>query len=81
MRIRPKVGKDRNLAVALDFDPYREENLDRLIQAWFPLTYAVNELNHSMDQPDLYPFVLSPRVIEKLSFVHHLVHQVAAPRN
>jgi len=81
LRIRPKVGKDRNLAVALDFDPYREENLDRLIQAWFPLTYAVNELNHSMDQPDLYPFILAPKVIEKLSFVHGLVHQVAAPRN
>ena len=81
LRIRPKAGRDRGLAVAIDFDPYREENLERMIQAWFPLTYAVNELNHSMDQPDLYPFILAPKVIEKLSFVHRLVHQDAAPRN
>jgi hypothetical protein len=45
------------------------------------LTYAVNELNHSMDQPDLYPFVLARKVIEKLSFVHGLVHHPDAARN
>jgi hypothetical protein len=27
-----------------------------------------------MGLPDLYPFVLSPRAIEKLGYVHRLVH-------
>ena len=39
-----------------------------------PLTFAVNALNRSMGQPDLYPFVLSPTAIHKLGFVHALVH-------
>jgi hypothetical protein len=39
-----------------------------------PLTIALNSLNRSMGQPDLYPFVLSPPALEKLAFVHRLVH-------
>ena len=39
---------------------------------WLPLTYALNALNRSMGKEDLYPFVLAPRVIEKLAFVHDL---------
>jgi hypothetical protein len=39
-----------------------------------PLTVAVNGLNRAMGQPDLYPFVLSAPAIEKLGFVHNLVH-------
>jgi hypothetical protein len=30
-----------------------------------------------MGQPDLYPFVLSPTVIEKLRYVSRLVHRQA----
>ena len=37
--------------------------------------YAVNSLNHSMGQPDLYPFVLAPTVMGKLRFVHGLIHR------
>ncbi len=43
-----------------------------LVDAWLPLTFALNSLNRSMGQPDLYPFVLAPPVIEKLGFVHAL---------
>lgn len=42
---------------------------------WLPLTYAVNSLNYSMGQPDLYPFVLAPTVMGKLRFVHGLVRR------
>jgi hypothetical protein len=42
--------------------------------AWVPLAFAVNSLNRSMGQPDLYPFVLGPAVIRKLEFIHRLVH-------
>lgn len=71
----PRTGRDPALATDIDFDSYRQSDLDALIQAWLPLTYAVNSLNHSMGQPDLYPFVLSPTVIGKLRFVHGLIHR------
>ena len=39
-----------------------------------PLSLALNSLNRAMGQSDLYPFVLSTPVIEKLGFIHRLVH-------
>ena len=46
----------------------------KLIDAWLPIEFATNSLNRSMGLIDLYPFVLSPKVIEKLGFVHALTH-------
>ena len=45
--------------------------------SWLPLTYAINSLNRSMGQPDMYPFVLSPAAMEKLGFVHAVIRRVA----
>lgn len=75
--VDPAVSDDPALTARIAFDPYREPDLDRLLGAWLPLTYAVNSLNRSMGQPDLYPFVLSPPAIEKLRFVHGLVRGAA----
>jgi hypothetical protein len=47
-----------------------------LIDAWPPLSLALNNLKRAMGLPDLYPFVLSPPAIDKLGFVHELVHAV-----
>ena len=44
-----------------------------MLDAWFPLTYALNAINRSMGRSDLYPFVLTPPVIAKLGFVDELV--------
>ena len=49
---------------AIDFDPYVSE-MDRIIDAWLPLTFAANSLNRSMGQPDLYPFVVPPPVLRR----------------
>ena len=57
----------------IDFDPHVAE-MDRIIDAWLPLTFAVNSINRSMGQPDLYPFVLPPPVIWKLAFMHERIH-------
>ncbi|MCB0214280.1 MAG: putative zinc-binding metallopeptidase, partial [Anaerolineae bacterium] len=46
---------------------------EHIVDAWLPLTYALNSINRSMGQPDMYPFVLSPKAIEKLSFVHEVI--------
>ncbi|MBY0613811.1 MAG: putative zinc-binding peptidase [Beijerinckiaceae bacterium] len=60
-----------------DFEPYFAANAEVLVDAWIPLTVAVNGVNRSMGQPDLYPFVLSQPVIAKLQFVHELIHSRA----
>jgi hypothetical protein len=67
--MRPRVSKGADLATKIDFDSHHVE-MDRIIDAWLPLTYAVNSINRSMGLPDLYPFVLAPSVIVKLTFVH-----------
>ena len=71
----PMAGRDPALATEIDFDPYQQGDFDALLQAWLPLTYAVNSLNQSMGQPDLYPFVLAPAVMGKLRFVHGLIRE------
>jgi hypothetical protein len=48
-------------------------SFDQMVEAWFPLTYLVNNLNRSLGLPDAYPFVLSPHAIKKLQFVHQTI--------
>ena len=49
--------------------------IEGLLNAWLPMTYALNALNRSMGADDLYPFVLPPRVIDKLGFIDALVER------
>ena len=65
------------LATEFHFDPH-DAAIDRIIAAWVPLTFAVNSINRSMGQADLYPFVLTPQVIWKLGFVHDRIHAVGS---
>ena len=55
--VSPRVPR-RGLEATVDRNPYRRD-VETLIDAWLPLTFAVNSLNRSMGQPDLYPFVIS----------------------
>lgn len=55
------------------FPVLASDDLRGLIDTWLPLTYALNALNRSMGEDDLYPFVLTPPVLDKLAFVHDLV--------
>ena len=49
-------------------------DFDEALRNWISLTHALNELNRGMGLHDLYPFVLSPTSMQKLRFVHELVH-------
>jgi hypothetical protein len=71
LKVKPRQSRGA-LAAEIDFDPYRAANMELLIHAWLPIEFATNSLNRSMGQMDLYPFVLSPKVIEKLAFMHAL---------
>jgi hypothetical protein len=55
-----------------------QDAFGRMIQAWVPLTVAVNAMNRGMGQPDLYPFVLTQPVIDKLQFIDKLVRHKAS---
>jgi hypothetical protein len=51
-----------------------------MLDHWFPLTYALNNLNRGLGLPDAYPFVLSPMAIAKLQFVHDVIGRVGGFR-
>ena len=51
----------------------RRQPFDRVIDSWFPLTYALNNLNRGLGLPDGYPFVLSTPAVDKLRFVHDVI--------
>ena len=52
--------------------PARASFRDVVETDWLPLSAALNQVNRSMGTDDLYPFVLSAAVIDKLEFVHGL---------
>ena len=79
IRVDPVITDDPDLTTELDFDPHRASDINRLVDAWLPLSFAVNSLNRAMGQPDLYPFVLSPTVIGKLGFILALVREAGRP--
>ena len=47
--------------------------IGEMVQSWLGLSLALNAMARSIGQSDLYPFVLSPKVVEKLDFVHRSV--------
>ncbi len=57
-----------------------KQSFDHMIKSWFPLTHILNNLNRGLGLADGYPFVISPPVVEKLRYVHQVVHgEIAAP--
>jgi hypothetical protein len=76
IRTQPKVPNGDALRAKIDFEPHRCRNINQIMDAWLPLTLAMNCINRSMGQPDLYPFVLSPSVIDKLGYNRNLIHAV-----
>ncbi|MBP1806415.1 zinc-binding metallopeptidase family protein [Rubellimicrobium aerolatum] len=54
-------------------DPYARGPVEPLAQAWVPLAIAMNAMSRALGQPDLYPFVIAPPVVEKLGFIHDLM--------
>lgn len=54
------------------------DDIGEIISTWLPLSYALNAVNRSMGKDDLYPFVLTPSVIDKLGLVHAVVRAAGA---
>jgi hypothetical protein len=64
---------------ALQGFPGASDDLAALLAEWTKLSVALNSLNRSMGAPDAYPFAISPRVAEKLGFIHRLVGKHSQP--
>lgn len=58
-------------------DPYAETDSERLFAHAAALGLALNHANRSMGLDDLYPFVLTAPVREKLSFAHAALRRAA----
>jgi len=54
-----------------------DHDFDKLFNDWQPLILALNSINREMGLADLYPFVISGGVVEKLRFVHDVIGAVA----
>jgi hypothetical protein len=74
MYVHPRLAEPGEHDAHVTFDPYLVREPSSLIETWLPLSYALNSLNRTMGLPDIYPFILSPPVVEKLSAIHDLVH-------
>ncbi len=74
LAVSPKLPQSPG--AVFDFHP-RETSMKRLVEAWLALTFAVNSINRSMGQHDLYPFVLGPLAVAKLAFVQERIRAVA----
>lgn len=47
----------------------RERFRDLVTEVWMPLARALNLVNRSLGKDDLYPFVIAPRVLDKLEYI------------
>jgi len=76
VRTRPRATSTEVLDAMVDFDPYAAD-IDRLIDAWLPLTFAFNSINRSMGLGDLYPFFLGAPTMLKFTYIQHKIHEVS----
>jgi hypothetical protein len=74
LAVSPKLPQSPG--AVFDFHP-RDADMDQLLEAWIALTFAVNSINRSMGLSDLYPFVLGPSAVAKLTFVQASIRAVS----
>jgi hypothetical protein len=72
LSLAPLPGDAKGLDVEVGFNPYSADTY-ALAKAMGPLSFAMNAINRSMGQPDLYPFHLSDAIVAKLDYIHNVV--------
>jgi hypothetical protein len=76
MTMAPFPGPESHPAAAVGFDAYAATT-DQLTAEMVPFSFALNTINRSMGQQDLYPFHLSPAITAKIDYVNRLVAKAA----
>lgn len=62
-----------DMKIASSFDPYTVSDFETIISTCVPLSFAVNSINRAMGIPDVYPFVITTAVVNKMKFIHQLL--------
>ncbi|TBN43945.1 hypothetical protein EYE42_02160 [Paracoccus subflavus] len=52
------------------YRPYADTDADHLLNIAADVAIAINDINRALDNSDLYPFVLTPFIREKMKFAH-----------
>jgi hypothetical protein len=68
---QPLAGSIRSAGLA----DIAAKSMLQVLAEWHGFSLAMNAVNRSMGEPDLYPFVITPAIAHKLAFVHDLVRQ------
>lgn len=72
MRMAPFPGPEGHPGAAVAFDAYHAST-EQLVAQMGPYSFALNAVNRSMGQPDLYPFRLSTAITRKIDYVNRLI--------
>lgn len=62
-------------AIGLVDEELADGDLESRIESWIDLSVKLNVLSRSLDQPDPYPYVLSPEVVDKLLIVDRVIRE------
>jgi hypothetical protein len=62
----------RDMASKATIDPYTIQDFNTIIKTSVPLSFAVNSINRAMGIPDVYPFVVTQPIVQKMNFIHNL---------
>ena len=73
LAITPRLDQRGDMRADVDFDAYENGSMQHIVDTWLPVSFAMNSLNEAMGQRDVYPFILTPKIVEKLSFINDLV--------
>ena len=76
MTLRPELSGPDVSELKVAIDPYASDTA-ALAGIWPYFAFALNAVNRSMGQPDLYPFGLGPAVVVKLDFINRLIAEAA----
>lgn len=67
-RVQAVVGRD-----VIPIVDYSGVTFDRALDDWHWLSLMFNRVNRAMGQRDLYPFIITQPVVDKLTFMHRLI--------
>ncbi|MBL3674324.1 MULTISPECIES: zinc-binding metallopeptidase family protein [Paracoccus] len=64
--------------IPANYQPYAETDADHLLTIAAEVAIAINDINRALDNSDLYPFILTPKIREKIKFAHGWISQHGA---
>lgn len=73
LKVNARLLNDNSIQMDAFFDPYQENDFEKIVDACIPLYFAMNSMNRSMGLTDIYPFVITEPVKNKMKFIHQTI--------